>query len=95
MVLDFLQDLWCLCTKGWSKCACGMLDLALAPTTWWIYHSSLICFHDLCGVKPDALFWLGGWRDPSMFWQHYVVRQIPSAYTDILLEVVDDSNSSD
>ncbi|ELR13555.1 uncharacterized protein ACA1_305790 [Acanthamoeba castellanii str. Neff] len=39
------------------------------------------------GVEPDALFRLGGWQDPDTFWRHYVVRQIPSSYTDILFNV--------
>lgn len=49
------------------------------------------------GIEPDALFRLGGWRDPNTFWWHYIVRQIPSSYTDILFEVADnsDSDSSD
>jgi hypothetical protein len=36
------------------------------------------------GIEPDALFHLGGWRDPNTFWRHYVVRHVPSTYTDIL-----------
>jgi hypothetical protein len=50
------------------------------------------------GVEPDAIFRLGGWRDPDTFWRHYVVREIPSSFTDILFDAAnpsDDDTDSD
>jgi hypothetical protein len=49
------------------------------------------------GIEPDAILRLGGWRDQATFWRHYVVREIPSTYTDVLFdtEVNQDDSPSD
>src|SRR3989344_9214004 len=48
LALGSLQDLWQHRTEGWSRPALGMLDLALAPSTWQRYHSSLLQFRNHC-----------------------------------------------
>lgn len=46
-------------------------------------------------VNPDAIFRLGGWRDPNTFWGHYVTRTIPNTYTDLLFDVTAQELSDD
>lgn len=71
-------------------------DLDTAAFTAKTFRKSGIMAGIRAGVEPDALFRLGGWRDPNTFWRHYVVRQVPSSYSDILFNVDsdrDDANS--
>jgi hypothetical protein len=55
LALGSLQDLWQHRTVSWSAPALSMLNLALAPSTWWQYCSSLLQFQDHC------------WREGSNF----------------------------
>lgn len=44
------------CTRGWLPPALAMLNLALAPSTWHHYCSSLICFRDFCWQELKISF---------------------------------------
>jgi hypothetical protein len=46
------------------------------------------------GVEPDAIFRLGGWHSAETFWSHYVVRQVPRTYTDLLFGTTVNDESS-
>ncbi len=47
------------------------------------------------GIDSDAIFCLGGWRDPATFHRHYVVTEIPSLFSDILFDVDDQQDADD
>jgi hypothetical protein len=47
------------------------------------------------GIKPNAIFRLGGWRSAETFWSHYMVRQVPHSYTDLLFDTGQDSSDDD
>lgn len=41
------------------------------------------------GIQPDAILRLGNWASPEVFWRHYVHREIPADFTDLLLTDLD------
>jgi hypothetical protein len=47
------------------------------------------------GVDADAIFRLGGWRDPATFHRHYVMTEIPNTYTDILFDLDEQEDVSE
>ena len=84
-----------------SKCAAILKGVArtagLDPTifTARTFRKSGVMAAINTGIDSDAIFRLGGWRDPATFHRHYVVTEIPSSFSDILFDVDDQQDAND